>query len=78
MSHSPDHSAASLYCTEDAGDAVSSDPQPYSLSSPPDEAAIDRFLDAEPLHVPHSNYLRSIDLTARQDSITWILQVSVY
>ncbi|XP_057464483.1 cyclin-D1-1-like isoform X2 [Actinidia eriantha] len=75
MSHSPDHSAASLYCTEDAGDAVSSDPQPSSLSSPPDEAAIDRFLDAEPLHMPHSLYLRSIDLTARQDSITWILKV---
>ncbi|GFY89508.1 similar to CYCLIN D3;2 [Actinidia rufa] len=72
MSHSPDHSAASLCCPEDA---VDSDPQPYSLSSPPAEAAIDRYFDSEPLHMPHSQYLRSIDLTARQDSISWILKV---
>ncbi|PSS29261.1 Cyclin-D4-1 like [Actinidia chinensis var. chinensis] len=75
MSHSPDHSAASLCCSEGAVDAVSSDPQPYSLSSPPDEAAINRYFDSEPLHMPHSHYLRSIDLTARQDSISWILKV---
>ena len=78
MSHSPDHSAASFCCSEDAVDAVSSDPQPYSLSSPPDEASIDRYFDSEPLHMPNSHYLRSIDLTARQDSISWILKVSVY
>uniref|UniRef100_A0A5B6ZGR0 Putative cyclin-D4-1-like isoform X1 n=1 Tax=Davidia involucrata TaxID=16924 RepID=A0A5B6ZGR0_DAVIN len=93
MSHSPDYSAASLYCAEDAGDVVSShastrisDPpsSPSSAFFPPfDETTISRLIDSEPHHMPHPDYLRccrdrSIDLTVRQDSIKWILKVQAH
>ncbi|KAL6964131.1 hypothetical protein U1Q18_035188 [Sarracenia purpurea var. burkii] len=85
MSGSADHSAASLYCAEDPSDVVSSacnsDPQPFRHFSPPDESTINRLIDCEPHHVPHPDYLRRfrdrpIDLTARQDSINWILKAN--
>ncbi|KAA8536285.1 hypothetical protein F0562_028763 [Nyssa sinensis] len=92
MSHSPDHSATSLYCTEDAGDVVSShantrisDPPSSSsaLFPPSNETTISRLIDSEAHHMPQPDYLRyfrdrSIDLTARQDSIKWILKVQAH
>ncbi|KAA8545764.1 hypothetical protein F0562_020785 [Nyssa sinensis] len=92
MFRSADHSSAtSLYCDEDAGDVFSSDADAWispvssssALSPPCDESIINRLIDSEPRHMPHPDYLRrcrdrSIDLTARQDSITWILKVQAY
>ncbi|GMQ01156.1 hypothetical protein CsSME_00047894 [Camellia sinensis var. sinensis] len=85
MSQSPDHSASSLYCPENACDLDTgiSDPQPSGHSPPPDESIIVRLIESEPHHIPHSDYLRrcrhrSIDLAARQDSINWILRVHAH
>ncbi|XP_059447124.1 cyclin-D2-1-like [Corylus avellana] len=84
---------ASLYCGEDAGEVASwvadtwiSHYPPTSLSadSPPyDESTVSLLIDSEPHHAPHPDYLRrcrdrSIDITARQDSINWILKVHAY
>jgi cyclin D1/2/4 len=94
MYRSPDYSAngGSLYCGEDAGDVASwvadtwiSHQPPSSLSahSPPsDESTVSMFIDSEPHHMPHPDYLRrcrdrSIDIIARRDSINWILKVRV-
>ncbi|KAG6652165.1 hypothetical protein CIPAW_06G165000 [Carya illinoinensis] len=84
----------SLYCGEDTGDIVSccsdtlipDQPPSTSLfahSSPSDEYTISALIDSETHHVPHPDYLRrcrdrSIDVTARQDSINWILKVHAY
>ncbi|XAR72973.1 hypothetical protein NMG60_11019797 [Bertholletia excelsa] len=83
MSHSlDDQSAASLYCPEDLADDWISDPQPssYGVSSPPEETAIDCLIESELHHMPRPDFVRrcrdrSVDLTARQDSINWILKV---
>ncbi|KAJ4824322.1 hypothetical protein Tsubulata_004271 [Turnera subulata] len=52
-------------------------------SSPSDEHTITTLIDSEPHFMPVSDYLhrcrdRSIDITARQDSINWILKVHAY
>ncbi|KAK3035709.1 hypothetical protein RJ639_033411 [Escallonia herrerae] len=88
MATMSDLSAPCLYCAEDAGDVVSSssDADTGWISGrppPPDEYTIDRLLDLEPHHIPLPDYLRrcrdrSIDLTARQDSIDWILKVHAH
>lgn len=95
MYRSPDYSAngGSLYCGEDAGDVTSwvadtwiSHPPLSSLSThsqPSDESTVSMFIDSEPHHVPHPDYLRrcrdrSIDIIARRDSINWILKVHAY
>lgn len=84
--------AVSLYCDEDADDVVSwvaNDEDTWisdrSISSPPsdDESTISRFFESELQHMPHPDYLtrfrdRSIDVTARQDSINWIFKVHAY
>jgi cyclin D1/2/4 len=49
-------------------------------SPPSDESTVSMLIDSEPHHAPHPDYLRrcrdrSIDITARQDSINWILKV---
>jgi cyclin D1/2/4 len=91
MSRSPDYSAGdSLCCGEDAGEVASwvadtwiSHRPPSSLfayAPPSDESTVSMLIDSEPQHVPHPDYLRrcrdrSIDITARQDSINWILKV---
>ncbi|XAR52935.1 hypothetical protein NMG60_11021271 [Bertholletia excelsa] len=77
MSRSPDHSAASSSCAKDddaAGNVI------YSETWIFDEIAINRLIDSERLHMPHPDYIRdrSIDLTARQDSINWILKVHAH
>lgn len=85
--------ASSLYCGEDVGEVIScgadtriSDHPPLSSllahSSPSDESTISALIDSEPHHAPHPDYLRrcrdrSIDVTARQDSINWILKVRI-
>lgn len=55
----------------------------YSTSSSSDQTTISGFFDSEPDHMPDPDYIRrcrdrSIDLTARQDSINWILKVQAY
>ncbi|KAH7575416.1 hypothetical protein ACOSP7_005000 [Xanthoceras sorbifolium] len=87
MSQSQEHhSASNLYCAEDAGDVVSSvsDTRIFDFRSPPsDENTIFSLIHCEPHHMPRPDYLqrcrdRSIDATARQDSINWILKVHAY
>ncbi|THG15899.1 hypothetical protein TEA_008934 [Camellia sinensis var. sinensis] len=65
MSQSPDHSASSLYCPENACDLDTgiSDPQPSGHSPPPDESIIVRLIESEPHHIPHSDYLRRCTCT---------------
>ncbi|XP_052184988.1 cyclin-D1-1-like isoform X2 [Diospyros lotus] len=82
MSISPDHSAASLHCPDDSG----SDPHPFPFvlhSPPPDDSVIAFLVESELHHVARPDYLsrcshRQIDLTARQDSINWILKVHAH
>ncbi|XP_012093145.1 cyclin-D4-1 isoform X2 [Jatropha curcas] len=56
----------------------------FSFYSPPsDESSINRLIDSEPHFLPLADYLhrcrdRFIDVTARQDSINWILKVHAY
>ncbi|PON65830.1 Cyclin [Parasponia andersonii] len=81
-------SASSLYCAEDTADLVSTDADTWiSLrhprSSPSDESTVAGLFDSETLFVPEPDYLRrcrdrSIDVTARQDSINWILKVHAF
>ncbi|XP_058190400.1 cyclin-D4-1-like isoform X2 [Rhododendron vialii] len=61
MPHSPVNSAA---------DSSAAPPSP-----PPDEAAVNHLIDSERHHMPRPDFLRSIDLTSRQDSVNWILKV---
>ncbi|KAL5561393.1 hypothetical protein UlMin_031140 [Ulmus minor] len=88
---SSDSSSSSLYCSEEVAGLVSSDVDAWiseqcsSLDSlsPPDEDNIAGLIQTEPQHMPESDYLRrcrdrSIDVTARQDSINWILKVQAY
>ncbi|KAK9286613.1 hypothetical protein L1049_015013 [Liquidambar formosana] len=89
MSHSPElSSTSSLYCGEDASDWGDSDtwisdrpPLPSFHCPPSDEAHINTLIDSESHHMPHPDYIRrcrdcSVHLTARQDSINWILKVN--
>nr|QYW07123.1 cyclin D1-3 [Dimocarpus longan] len=83
---SDDHSGVStLYCPEDGNEADSSTADsPISLlhCPPPDENSISTLILSEPYYMPLPDYVRSryrsVDLTARQDSINWILKVHAY
>uniref|UniRef100_A0A6M2EA76 B-like cyclin n=1 Tax=Populus davidiana TaxID=266767 RepID=A0A6M2EA76_9ROSI len=77
---------ASEVVQQDADTWISSHPQfppppPSIILSPPsDEHTITKLIDSESHFMPLSDYLhrcrhRSIDITARQDSINWILKV---
>lgn len=90
MFQSLEHSASSLYCGEDAGEAVTSDTD-AGISVPPscihllpsDEVNVDALIKSERRTMPREDYLqrcrdRSINLTARQDSINWILKVHAH
>ncbi|XP_050209137.1 cyclin-D1-1-like [Mercurialis annua] len=87
MSHSSASSAVNnLFCEEDAGELVQSQLDTWISSRPLhplDEHTFDYLIDSEPQFSPPSDYLlryhrRSIDVTARQDSINWILKVRAY
>lgn len=90
MPLSPDHSSASLYCSEKDPDAVTSQADTWisDLLSPyPSPVSDDTFIgglfDYESHHMPRSDYLHhcrdgSIHVTSRQDSINWILKVHEY
>ncbi|XP_030522780.1 cyclin-D4-1-like isoform X2 [Rhodamnia argentea] len=61
----------------------SSPPSPYHSHLPSDDAAVVGLIDSETHHMPRRDYLRrcrdrSIDVTARQDSINWILRVHAH
>uniref|UniRef100_A0A5B6ZID3 Putative cyclin-D4-1-like isoform X1 n=1 Tax=Davidia involucrata TaxID=16924 RepID=A0A5B6ZID3_DAVIN len=73
--------------SSDADTWISDPPASSSSSSvffpPSDETTISGLIDKEPHHMPRPDYLRrcrdrSIDPTARQDSITWILKVNAH
>jgi cyclin D1/2/4 len=77
---------ASEVVQQDADTWISSyhqSPSPSTIPSPPsDENTITKFIDSESQFMPLSDYLhrcrhRSIDTTARQDSINWILKVPI-
>ncbi|KAF8013920.1 hypothetical protein BT93_I1702 [Corymbia citriodora subsp. variegata] len=73
--HSPDPSSSSP-----------PPPSPYPFHLPSDDADADAdavLIDSETHHMPRPDYLRrcrdrSIDVTARQDSINWILRVHAH
>ncbi|KAK6241197.1 Cyclin [Theobroma cacao] len=84
-------SSTSLSCGEDAGEVVTWEPDTSILHQfpslhnypPSDVNSISELVDLEPHHMPFPDYLhrcqdRSIDVTARQDSINWILKVHAY
>ncbi|OMO73849.1 hypothetical protein CCACVL1_17103 [Corchorus capsularis] len=86
-------SSNSLSCGEDVDEVVTweSDTSavrhqfPTTLHNylPSDENTISKLIDSEPHHMPSPDYLRrfqdrSIDVTARQDSINWILKVHAF
>ncbi|XWS39853.1 hypothetical protein CRYUN_Cryun18bG0090400 [Craigia yunnanensis] len=84
-------SSTGLSCGEDADEVVTWEPetsshhQLQSLYNYPqaDENTISKLIDLEPHHMPFSDYFRccqdrSIDVIARQDSISWILKVHAY
>nr|XP_028965010.1 cyclin-D1-1-like [Malus domestica] len=57
------------------------------LPPPPDDttttSSLTHLIDSEPNHMPSPSYIsrfrdRTIDLTARQDSINWILKVHAH
>jgi cyclin D1/2/4 len=77
---------ASEVVRQDADTWISSyhqSPSPSTIPSPPsDENTITKLIDSESQFMPLSDYLhrcrhRSIDTTARQDSINWILKVPI-
>ena len=81
-------SSSSLYCSEDAADLVSQETDKWIshhplYHSPFDETTLAELIDSEPRFMPEPDYLRrcrdlSIDVTARQDSIKWILKVHAF
>ncbi|XP_021892349.1 cyclin-D4-1-like [Carica papaya] len=85
---SPDPSASassSLYCEEDASDVVSADAwDPRFFSSPLCvEETLSGLIESEFRFMPLPDYVRrcddrAVDVTARQDSINWILKVHAY
>ncbi|KAJ7946176.1 cyclin-D1-1-like [Quillaja saponaria] len=92
MSQSPDPSdAASLFCGENADELIKFDAETWihsfsslhSYAPPSDETTIGSLIETETHHMPYPDYPqrcpeRSIDVTARQDSINWILKVHAY
>lgn len=78
---------ASEVVQQDADTWISSyhrSPSPSTIPSPPsDKNTITKLIDSESQFMPLSDYLhrcrhRSIDTTARQDSINWILKVHAH
>lgn len=70
----------SLYCAEDAAswDAFAGGDDSGD-ESPPASFDLVAILSAETDHIPSSDYLsRSLDLTARHDSINWILKALTF
>lgn len=70
--------------SSDADTWISHHPPYISCSSPhsppSDENAVAELIESEVRYMPESDYLRqcrdrSVDVTARQDSINWILKV---
>lgn len=49
-----------------------------AVRSDDESSFIDRLLDSEPHHLPRPDYIRSIHLTSRQDSINSILKVKTH
>ncbi|KAF7840728.1 cyclin-D4-1 isoform X1 [Senna tora] len=88
----PSAACSNLLCHEDASEVISGDlPSSSSSSSsslppyspPSDDATVGRLIDVETQHMPDSDYARRcrhrlIDVTARHDSINWILKVHAY
>ncbi|KAF8377657.1 hypothetical protein HHK36_031041 [Tetracentron sinense] len=67
MSLSPDHSASSLYCSEDAGDVVHWDAETWIPHLPTaadsgagDNSSIERLLASELHHMPESDYVQRL------------------
>lgn len=87
MSLSSDHPSAvtTLCCPEQSDELISSTADsPISLlhHPPSDSNSISTLIHSETLHMPHPDYLhlcrlRPLQLTARQDSINWILKVLI-
>ncbi|CAK9144971.1 unnamed protein product [Ilex paraguariensis] len=87
MSQSVEQSDGRLYCAENASEVVQFDADnlisDFTSPSQPEDSVINQLIDSEPHHMPHPDYLRlcqdhSVDLTARQDSINWILKVHAH
>ncbi|XWS63015.1 hypothetical protein CRYUN_Cryun06bG0060300 [Craigia yunnanensis] len=83
--------STSLSCGDDAGEVVTWEPDTSSHHQfpsihnypPSDEDTISKLIDLESTHMSFPDYLhrcqdRSIDVIARQDSISWILKVHAY
>ncbi|XP_044488832.1 cyclin-D4-1-like [Mangifera indica] len=89
-SHHSSSSSSSLYCSEDVSlmdlSSISYQPSATTTISPPppsDDITISSFIDSEHHHMPLDDYRRrfrdhSLLVTARQDSIKWILKVHAY
>ncbi|BFG42085.1 hypothetical protein CerSpe_283590 [Prunus speciosa] len=80
-SHPMSSSSSSSYDTSNF--VVSSHHSPPSDETDDTAAILIRLIDSEPNHMPSPNYIsrlrdRSIDVTARQDSINWILKVHAH
>ncbi|XP_010273048.1 PREDICTED: cyclin-D2-1-like [Nelumbo nucifera] len=89
-----EHSACSLYCGEGevaSWDTDTWNPDPRTSTGLPtnddddedNEHFIARLINLELDHMPESDYLqrfrdRSVDVTARQDAISWMLKVHAY
>ncbi|XP_068656738.1 cyclin-D2-1-like [Aristolochia californica] len=81
-------SASSLYCGEDAADVAAWEATDASLPQPSelfacDDRSIDDLFASELDHTPDSDYSerfrsRSLDATARQDAINWMLKVHAH
>ncbi|KAL6012959.1 hypothetical protein ACLOJK_003449 [Asimina triloba] len=81
-----DFSASNLYCPEPADDVASWDsgastPDPQSEDG--DDRQISPFLDSELHYMLGPDYLRrfhdrSLDVTARQDAVSWILKAPIH
>ncbi|OMO63364.1 hypothetical protein COLO4_32500 [Corchorus olitorius] len=86
-------SSNSLSCGEDVDEVVTWESDTSAVRHqfpttrhnylPSDENTISKLIDSEPHHMPSPDYLRrfqdrSIDVTARQDSINWILKVHAF
>ncbi|PQM39345.1 cyclin-D2-1 isoform X1 [Prunus yedoensis var. nudiflora] len=74
-------SSSSSYDTSNF--VVSSHHSPPSDETDDTAAILTRLIDSEPNHMPSPNYISclrdlSIDVTARQDSINWILKVHAH
>ncbi|XP_008810097.2 cyclin-D1-1-like isoform X2 [Phoenix dactylifera] len=82
--------SSNLFCAEDADDVASWDDdgvaavdEEWTLPVSPGERPVAALLAAELGHMPQPDYLsrfhaRSLDSTARQDAINWILKVNEF